>query len=371
MARALIIGGGAIGRGFLPWAFEGLEFDIFDSSTSLTKALSTQGGFHSFMSRDGRLEQRFFQPGKSTSNPAELDLHSYDLAFISVGPRNCSKIPTIFSTLTCPIFSVENDPSTVQVISNRLKRGEVFFGVPDVIASSTASGDNLQRDALSLHTENGTLYLEDTESLSPKIRNCLPAVIWADKEKMAQEWAAKLYLHNTPHCVAAYLGHALGMTYLHEAFTSEFVNEVVEGLIEELLLALKRTTNHDHTFLEEYAAKELRRFSNNLLFDPIFRVAREPIRKLQPSGRLTGALTLCLLAGVTPTYLTVGIVSALNYAVEGDTDFEYMSHLKSFGPKNFLKYFVGIEPDAIESKIVVSAYDRANKFLMEGLKLVD
>ena len=33
MARALIIGGGAIGRGFVPWLLDEFELDILDAST--------------------------------------------------------------------------------------------------------------------------------------------------------------------------------------------------------------------------------------------------------------------------------------------------------------------------------------------------
>ena len=43
-------------------------------------------------------------------------------------------------------------------------------------------------------------------------------------------------------------------------------------------------------FAKYYMNKEIRRFSNKLLFDPISRVAREPIRKLGKENRIVLAL---------------------------------------------------------------------------------
>ena len=36
-------------------------------------------------------------------------------------------------------------------------------------------------------------------------------------ELLRIQWTPKLYLHNTPHCITAYLGALMGATYVHEA----------------------------------------------------------------------------------------------------------------------------------------------------------
>jgi len=200
------------------------------------------------------------------------------------------------------------------------------------------------------------------------LRGNLPNVAWASRDEMVREWDAKLFLHNTPHCVAAYLGHLSNNDFLHEGFQNPFIVRVVEGVIEELVLSLKRNTNHNHTFLEDYADKELTRFSNSLLYDPLSRVAREPLRKLAIGGRLMGGLTRCLLAGVNPIFVNVGISAALNYKDPNDVDFEAMSQVENFGVVNFLKYFVGISPETIESRYVANSYEETKKFWGQGLR---
>lgn len=367
MAKALIVGGGAIGRGFLPWELQNLRFDLLDVSNDLTSGISIQNGYSSYMTRDGKLEKRIFQPDICTSEPDDLDFDSYVVAFIAVGPRNCSKLPTALAKLECPIYSVENDPDSVRIITKVLNSSRVLFGVPDVITSSTSSPENLAKDKYAIHTENGQLFLEHSDVSTNGLRDFLPHVVWASRSEMMREWNAKLYLHNTPHCVAAYLGYLKGKTYLHESFDDPFVIRVIEGVIEEMILTLKREAELDHKFLEEYADKELKRFSNSLLFDPILRVAREPLRKLATGGRLTGALSKAMLAGVHPVYLNLGIAAAFNYRETSDPDYQAMSQFDDVGVSNFLRYFLDISPNAMESKFIVANYLDSISYLRVAL----
>lgn len=363
MARALIVGGGAIGRGFIPWLLDEFEIDILDSSPELVSGIKERGGFCSFMSDGEQLNEKWVSPRRVASSFEELSPLDYDIAFVSVGPRNSTKLPVEMGRLCCPIFSLENDPVTVDWIKSAYGLKAVYFGVPDVITSSTASPENLMRDPNAIHTENGVLYLQRPQLLSPVLESLLPKIKWLPVERLNQEWDAKLYIHNTPHCIAAYLGYMAGCTYLHEALAKPSIRRVIDGVIDELLCALKLLTHYDHHFIESYAKKEVRRFSNRLLYDPVSRVAREPLRKLHPSGRLMGALRMLLSTGVNPTYLMTGIAAALSYSDRNDKDYIQLSELESFGIPAFLKYHLGMDVHSIESEYVAKQYNGAVRFL--------
>jgi mannitol-1-phosphate 5-dehydrogenase len=363
MARALIVGGGAIGRGFMPWLLDKFELDILDVSTELVKGMTRSGGFHTFMTDGEVLREKWVNVRCISTNFDKLDPLTYDVAFISVGPRNTTRLPAGIEKLRCPIFSLENDPITVDWIKQAYGLKLVYFGVPDVITSSTASPENLLRDGFAIHTENGVLYLQRPLELDSALERLFTEVHWLPAERLNQEWDAKLYIHNTPHCIAAYLGHMAGCTYLHEALAKPAIKRAVDGVIDELLCALKLVTPYDHHFIESYATKEVRRFSNRLLFDPVSRVAREPLRKLHPSGRLMGALRLLLSAGVNPTYLMAGIASALCYDDRNDRDYIQLCELGEFGVPAFLKYHLGMNEESIESEYVTKHYADAFHFL--------
>ncbi len=367
MARALIVGAGAIGRGFVPWALGNTVIDLFDTSEDLMNGITQAGGYTSHMSIDGSLRSLHVQPKVATHLGSKLPLEDYDVAFVAVGPRNVSKLPKELSRIRGPIFSLENDPTTVHELREHFGREDVFFGVPDVITSPTASPENLHADKHSLHTEDGILFLEDFPGVSRELKSTLTKVEWLGIDQLKAEWDAKLYLHNTPHCVAAYLGYLLGKSYLHESFDNVFAEGVVSGVISEMLTSLKSSTNHDHDFLDNYAIKELRRFSNPLLYDPILRVAREPIRKLKPNGRLTGALRLSILSGVEPFNLMLGIAAAFQYRERRDADARHMYSFGELGPDLFLKYHLGIQPDALESLYIQRHNPAATEFLRRRL----
>lgn len=367
MARALIIGCGAIGRGFMPWLLDKFEVDFMDANKPLVEGITIQGGFRSFMSDGDTLREKWIAPRTLNIDFQALDPSKYDIVFISVGPRNVGILPFGIEQLKCPVFSLENDPATVDLIKQTYGLNSVYFGVPDVITSSTASPKNLKIDPYALHTENGILYLQKPLNLDTRLLELLPDVQWLPVERLNQEWDAKLYIHNTPHCIAAYLGHIAGCTYLHEALAIPAIKRIVDGVIEELLCALKLVTPYDHNFIESYAVKEIKRFSNPLLFDPIVRVAREPIRKLHPSGRLMGALRLLLSTGVKPTYLIVGIVAALEYGDINDRDYLQLKNLHDFGIEAFLKYHLSLEASCLESEYIVKCYGDVVAFLEREL----
>ena len=361
--RALIIGGGAIGRGFVPWVLENFEIDFFDIDASLGLRIKNNGGYSTYMSDGDLLVRKHVIPTHFTSEISDLNLETYDIVFVSVGPRNIKHLSQDLVKIKCPIFSLENDPSTVDEMKLHLSIENIYFGVPDVITSYTASPENLQLDPNCLHTENGVLYLQQPDCLKQDLIEALPSIRWLNASRMNEEWDAKLYLHNTPHCIAAYLGYLAGYDYLHEAMQNEIIRNIIEGLVSEILLALKFETPYDHEFMESYASKEVRRFSNNLLFDPISRVAREPIRKLHPGGRLMGALKMMLINGVRPKNMMLGIVAALRYSPSSDNDSEIMKNFELFSPGDFLRYHVGFENENFELEFISKNFQQASNCL--------
>lgn len=355
--NALIIGAGAIGRGYIPWELTNFNISFFDANSVFVSKMRDQGYYTSFMSLEDSLKEFKVTFDLISDDIDDFLEKKFDIAFCCVGPRNIFHLPTEIGNISCPIYSLENDPACVLDLKSILNKENIYFGVPDVITSLTASSKNLAIDPLSLHTENGVLYLEDHGDIEDRIKEATPSIEWIDLDQMKREWDAKLFLHNTPHCIAAFFGYFHGCKYVHEALSIKKVAILLEGVVGEILQTLKVLTNHDHSFMEDYAAKEIRRFSNPLLFDPVSRVAREPLRKLQPEGRLIGALRMCIEAGIVPTNLTIGVASALKYNYSEDPDSKKINLINSMGIENFLDYFLDIKPFTSESRLIVSAYN--------------
>ena len=153
-------------------------------------------------------------------------------------------------------------------------------------------------------TENGKTFVEKgAEELGGDI-------LYVDEEEIRKQWAAKLYIHNTPHCIAAYLGSLCKKTYLHEAMQELKIKQIVEKATIEMKRMVELEYGLEDDFSSFYAQKELDRFSNNLLFDPVLRVAREPFRKLGLNDRLIGAAKKAFANNIYPEAILLGIMSA-------------------------------------------------------------
>jgi mannitol-1-phosphate/altronate dehydrogenase len=340
MSEIIILGAGAIGRGFLPWVFGSNLYDyvFVDNNTEIIDRLNKQKHYLTYRVKAKKLEEMRV-PVKKAYTPSEFLLSKHPDAiavFMNVGPRNCLSAAKVLKGIECPIILCENDPTTVRVVRNALNYNRVYFAITDVITSNTASPDILAKDPLSIITEDGVLFVDE---LAGEIKG---NIHFCDNVELKKQWTAKLYLHNTSHAIAAYLGALVGVHYVHEAMKNPEIKKIVEGSMLEMLTSLKLKWDIPHPFLEWYADKEIQRFSNELLYDPISRVAREPLRKLELEGRLIGAAQICVALGFIPENILIGITSALLFENEQDPDHNLSFMRKTVSPNVLLTYILGL-----------------------------
>jgi mannitol-1-phosphate 5-dehydrogenase len=331
--HVLIYGAGAIGRGYLPWVFhpDDYRFTFVESDPRIRGLLNQQGSYSTFMVVDGGYRE-LRVPVDGCLAPGEELGESLrpDVIATAVGPRNFLSLREALGKAQAPVICCENDSSLPGQMRAMTGNRDIYFAVPDVITSSTAPEELLRVDPLSIVTESGVCYVED--GAGPLVLNGL----LVSAEEMRSQWAAKLYIHNTPHCIAAYLGDVAGVKFVHEAMERTEIAGIVEGAMKEVAAAAQVKHGLDADFVSFYRDKELARFRNTLLFDPVSRVAREPFRKLAPNERLLGAAQMCLTAGVQPDQLLLGIMAAFTFSRDGDPDAHIALLRRSLDPRDFL-----------------------------------
>jgi len=340
MSEIIILGAGAIGRGFLPWVFSPNEYDFIfvDINHELVQCLNRHKQYKSYRVKSNKLEE-LTVPVKKAYHLSEFSVSKHlnaSAVFMNVGPRNCLTAASVLKGIKCPLILCENDPQTVSAVKNTLNYDKVYFAIPDVIASSTASPEILAKEPLSLITEDGILFVDQ------QAKNIRGNISFCDAAELNKQWIAKLYLHNTPHCVAAYLGSLADVHYMHEAMKLPEIKKIVTGSVSEMLTSLKLKWDIPHSFLDWYAEKEIRRFCCELLYDPISRVAREPLRKLELKGRLIGAAQICLSLGFIPKNILVGIASALLFENKQDADYHLSFIRNALLPDMLITYILGL-----------------------------
>ena len=150
-------------------------------------------------------------------------------------------------------------------------------------------------------------------------RGDIPTITAMDpQENFALYTARKLYIHNCGHALLAYAGYLHGYEYGYEALADRAIRQFVMLGLAESAAGIVHRHACDPTWLDDHISDLLNRFGNRLLADTIFRLGRDPVRKLNPSDRLVGAANLALKTGSIPARLAWGIAAGLSFDPPGD-----------------------------------------------------
>ena len=162
----------------------------------------------------------------------------------------------------------------------------------------------------------------------------------------------KLYLHNMGHATCAYLGDLLELPYIYQAIAVPEIRVLVQNAMQESAMALSQKYGTSLNDLLLHMTDLLGRFTNAALGDTCQRVGGDPARKLGADDRLIGSATLALEMGITPAYITVGAAAALRrYLAENEQE-QTLANAQSV-----LQDVSKLEADSALAKLILSRYE--------------
>ncbi|MGX1793573.1 mannitol-1-phosphate 5-dehydrogenase [Microbacterium sp. NPDC055312] len=123
----------------------------------------------------------------------------------------------------------------------------------------------------------------------------------------------KLFTVNTGHAATAYLGAQAGIERISDALADPDIAAKVAAALEETSAMLSAKHGLDPRDLAEYRATILRRFANPALPDTVWRVGRQPLRKLSRHERFIGPAAEAAEAGLSTDALLVAVAAALEF----------------------------------------------------------
>ena len=168
----------------------------------------------------------------------------------------------------------------------------------------------------------------------------------------------KLYIHNMGHATCAYLGDLKGLTYIYEAIAVPEIRIIVQNAMLESALALSRKYQVDLGDIQLHITDLLGRFTNAALKDTCQRVGGDPARKLAAADRLVGSSLTALDQGFVPVYISVGTAAAL-YRFIKESDRPQQSEERAV---EVLKTVSGMDETSALAKLILSYY----RMILEG-----
>jgi mannitol-1-phosphate 5-dehydrogenase len=157
----------------------------------------------------------------------------------------------------------------------------------------------------------------------------------------------KLYLHNLGHAVIAYLGWLRGHATIAEAILDPAIQPLVRQAMGESAAALAKGYQVPPDELEAHVEDLISRFANRRLGDTVFRVGRDPLRKLAADDRLAGGLRFVLEQDLQPLAIALGLAAGLLFCPADDPSSQEMQlRLQQEGAAQFLAVHSGLSGSA-------------------------
>lgn len=206
-----------------------------------------------------------------------------------------------------------------------------------------------ERGSLIVHVEDFNEFLVEKSTFVGPLLN-IEGLEFVDNFELF--WKRKIYTVNMGHSVLGYLGYLRGYTNVADAMQDSWIREILIGALKEVRTLLVKL-GLDLAYIDSYLEVLLKRFSNKELGDTVYRVARDPIRKLKPEDRLVGPALECEKNGLPFDNLAFGIAGALLFDYKEDKSaLELQEKIKREGLESVLWDICNISPGShLASKI--------------------
>ena len=123
----------------------------------------------------------------------------------------------------------------------------------------------------------------------------------------------KLFTVNTGHAATAYFGAAAGVETISGALSDDSIASRVAAALEETSALLVAKHGLDPADMASYRDTILRRFRNPALPDTVWRVGRQPLRKLSRHERFVGPAAEAAERGLSVDALVAAMGAALSF----------------------------------------------------------
>ncbi|WP_164215318.1 mannitol-1-phosphate 5-dehydrogenase [Virgibacillus sp. YIM 98842] len=301
-----------------------------------------------------------------------------DIITTSVGINNLAGIAPILSKGL--LQRIKENKNAIDVIANEnainastaLKQEmEKHISDSEINDINTIAGfPNSAIDRLSLsETRNGgerTLaepyyewIINKSELINFKVPYIKDAVYVKDLQPYIER---KLYIVNMGHAATAYIGFFSGNTTIQKTLENKDITNLISGAMNEASKYVEMKFGFKDEDLADFIEQTLKRFKNKNINDKVFRVGRNPIRKLSFDERLVKPARELFDLGYPVDHLTVAIAAGfLFYNSADDESVILQKFINEHGIDKAIDHYTKINNQELKNKITENY-----KLLMKG-----
>lgn len=334
--KAVMYGGGNIGRGFIGMLFSlsGYEVTFVDVADAVVDTLNREGSYPvRIVSNEGYEDIDVLHVNAVNGNQQEEVAEAIAAADIMATAVGVNVLKFIIPNLAAGIRKrrqTGGKPLNIIICENLMDANKIVEGMLKA---------ELTEEEIAWFDENvglveasiGRMVPVQTEAMKAgnPLRVCVERYGFLPVDKAAFKGEIpeiknmisfepfdfyikrKLYVHNMGHATCAYLGLYTYKDYIFESIDDVNIQSIVQNAMMESAFALSKKYQVPIEDLVKHIQDLLARFTNQALKDTCKRVGGDPKRKLSAADRLIGAASLCLECGLYPVFISVGIAGAV------------------------------------------------------------
>ena len=363
--KAVHFGAGNIGRGFVGLLLHeaGYEVVFSDVAAPLVDAINAASEYTVHEVGDGGrdLTVTGFRAVNSQTDPEKVvaEIADADVVTTAVGPTILRFVaPHIVAALTARDAGLP--PLQVMACENAINATHLLRD--EVVAAAGDAWPQIAGRAVFANTAVDRIVPGQPEGAGIDV-TVEPFFEWAIErgpfgdaapeipgahfvDDLAPYIERKLFTVNTGHAATAYLGAQAGIEKISDALADPSIEAAVAKALEETSGILLAKHEFDAADLADYRATIIGRFRNPALPDTVWRVGRQPLRKLSRKERFIGPAAEAAERGLPTAGLETAIAAALAFHDPEDAQSVDMQRLLAErDAAAFTAEVTGLEPE--------------------------
>ena len=383
MKKAIMYGGGNIGRGFIGKVFSesGYEVVFLDIMQALIDEMNRRGEYTVRIVSNAETVNCPVKPVRAVNASTEQaidEIVTCDIMATAVGVNILPRIaPTVAKGVVARMERTGKPLDIIlcenQLEADKLMRGWIYEYLTDeqkawadknlgLIEASIGrmvpplTPEMRAQDPLLICVEPYSDLPVDKDAFKGEIPDLVGLIPYTPFDFYIKR---KLFLHNGGHALCAYLGNMKGYEYIWEAIADPEIYEAAKASMNTSAQALVAQFGEEvRENVESNVVDLLFRFQNRALMDTVVRVGADPVRKLRRNDRIVGAALYAMEQGVDPAPIINGIIAALKFDKEGDpTAGEIQAALKENGIDYVIEKYMGLTKEEKLFGMIKAAYE--------------
>ncbi|MGI6166625.1 MAG: hypothetical protein ACOYIA_00590 [Eubacteriales bacterium] len=337
--KAVMYGAGNIGRGFVAKRFylSGMDTTFIDINAELVARLNAAGKYPIYETRGGRYKTEWVGnisaiDGRDAGAVAEA-IAAADIMATSLGVNALPHVAPLIAAGIELRYMRGGRPLNILICENLIGAeahlrglvgkyiaGEIKSYFEDQIGFVSASicitvpptpEKFLAENPLAVCTDAYRELPVDLDAFRPRGAELPKIDGMVARSPFSFFIERKLLIHNMGHALMAYLGWQKKINLIYDIACDGEIKYILTRALVESARALAKKHDVPTDELLQFVEDLMVRFENKLLVDDVFRVGRDPARKLSAGDRLGGAFKLVREQGGVPAHIAVGIAAGL------------------------------------------------------------